>query len=99
MKIGLPVQARRMMADCQLKVPSMRLDVTQLLREPIGTHTDVEFDLGFQYLDQDLPVDSIRGRLSLLRTDDEVLVRGILQIAITLECGRCLDPTTTHPAY
>ena len=73
----------------------MRLDVTQLLREPIGTHTDVEFNLGFRYLDKDLPVNSIRGRLTLLRTDEEILVRGILQVAIVLECGRCLEPTTT----
>jgi uncharacterized protein len=73
----------------------MRLDVTQLLREPIGTHTDVEFDLGFQYLAKDLPVNGIRGRLTLLRTDDEILVRGILQVAIALECGRCLEQTTT----
>ena len=73
----------------------MRLDVTQLLREPIGTHTDVEFDLGLQHLAKDLPVNSIRGRLTLLHTDDEILVRGILQVAIALECGRCLEPTTT----
>jgi uncharacterized protein len=73
----------------------MRLDVTQLLREPIGTHTDVEFNLGFQHLAEDLPVDSIRGRLTLLRTDEEILVRGILQVAVALECGRCLAPTTT----
>jgi uncharacterized protein len=73
----------------------MRLDVTQLLREPIGTHTEVEFDLGFQHLAEDLPVNSIRGRLTLLRTDDEVLVRGTLHVDVTLECGRCLAPTTS----
>jgi len=73
----------------------MRLDVTQLLREPIGTHTDVELNLGFQHLAEDVPVNSIRGRLTLLHTDDEVLVRGILHVTIALECGRCLDPMTT----
>jgi uncharacterized protein len=76
----------------------MRLDVTQLLREPIGTHTGVEFNLGFQHLAEDLPVNGIRGRLTLLRTDDEVLVRGTLQVDVALECGRCLRPmvTTLH---
>jgi uncharacterized protein len=70
----------------------MRLDVTQLLREPVGTHTDVEFNLGFQHLAEDLPVNSIRGRLTLMRTDDEVLVRGTLYVEIAQECGRCLCP-------
>ena len=73
----------------------MRLDITQLLREPIGTHIDVEFNLGFQHLAEDLPVNSIRGRLTLMRTNDEVLVRGILHVDVALECGRCLDPVIT----
>jgi uncharacterized protein len=77
-----------------MKVAVMRLDVTQLLREPVGTHTDVEFNLGPQYL-EDLPVNSIRGRLTLLRAVDEVLVRGILNVDVTLECGRCLTPTSS----
>ena len=73
----------------------MRLDVTQLLREPVGAHADVELHLGPQHLAEDLPVNSIRGRLSLLRTNDEVLVRGILHVDVTLECGRCLSPTNS----
>jgi uncharacterized protein len=72
----------------------MRLDVTQLLREPIGTHLDVEFDLGFQRLSDDLSVQAIKGRLTLLRTSEEVLVRGTLYVDVDLECGRCLSPTT-----
>ena len=94
MKIGLPVQARRMMADCQLKVSPMRLDVTQLLREPIGTHTDVEFDLGFQRLSDHLSVNAVKGRLALFRTSEEILARGTLYVDVDLECGRCLCPMT-----
>ena len=73
----------------------MRFDVTQLLREPAGTRTDTELDLGFQRLSDDLSVNAIKGRLTLLRTDKEVLVRGTLFVDIDLECGRCLSPTPT----
>mgnify|MGYP001821838597 FL=1 len=82
------------MADCQIRrVPAMRLDVTQLLREPIGTHVDVELNLGFQCLSEDLSVNAVKGRLALVRTDKEVLVRGTLYVDIDFECGRCLSPT------
>jgi uncharacterized protein len=73
----------------------MRFDVTQLLREPAGTHTDVELDLGPQRLVHDLSVNAIKGRLTLWRTEKEVLVRGTLYIELDLECGRCLCPTPT----
>lgn len=73
----------------------MRFDVTQLLREPAGTRTDIELDLGFQRLSDELSVNTIKGRLTLMRTDKEVLVRGTLFVDIDLECGRCLSPTPT----
>ena len=73
----------------------MRFDVTQLLREPAGTHTDVELDLGPQHLLNDLSVNAIKGRLTLWRTEKEVLARGTLYVDLDLECGRCLSPTPT----
>mgnify|MGYP003573129621 FL=1 len=73
----------------------MRFDVTQLLREPAGTQTDVELDLGSQRLSEDLSVNAVKGRLTLWRTEKEVLVRGTLFVDMDLECGRCLAPTPT----
>jgi len=73
----------------------MRFDVTQLLREPAGAHTDVELDLGLQRLSNDLSANAIKGRLTLWRTEQEVLVRGTLFVDLDLECGRCLSPTPT----
>lgn len=71
----------------------MRFDVTQLLREPVGTHTDIELGLGSQRLSDDLSVNAVKGRLTLWRTEKEVLVRGTLFVDVDLECGRCLRPT------
>jgi uncharacterized protein len=83
------------MTDRHSEEPAMRFDVTQLLREPEGAHTDVELDLGSQRLSNDLSVNAIKGRLTLWRTEKEVLVRGTLFVDFDLECGRCLSPTPT----
>jgi uncharacterized protein len=83
------------MTDRHSEEPAMRFDVTQLLREPAGAHTDVELDLGFQRLSNDLSVNAIKGRLTLWRTEKEVLVRGTLFVDLDLECGRCLSLTPT----
>lgn len=73
----------------------MRFDVTQLLREPEGTQADIELNLGFQRLSDDLSVNAVKGRLTLWRTEKEVFVRGTLFVDMDLECGRCLAPTPT----
>jgi uncharacterized protein len=78
---------------CFLEVPAMRLDITQLLREPIGTHVSVEFDVGFQRLSDDLSVEAVKGTLTLYRVSEGVLARGVLSVNVELECGRCLNPT------
>jgi uncharacterized protein len=83
------------MTDRHSEEPAMRFDVTQLLREPAGAHTDIELDLGFQRLSDEQSVNAIKGRLALWRTEEEVLVRGTLFVDVELECGRCLQPTPT----
>ena len=83
------------MTDRHSEEPAMRFDVTQLLREPAGAHTDIELDLGFQRLSDEQSVNAIKGRLALWRTEKEVLVRGTLFVDLDLECGRCLRPTPT----
>jgi uncharacterized protein len=83
------------MTDRHSEEPAMRFDVTQLLREPAGTQTDIELDLGSQRLSDDLAVNAVKGRLTLWRTDEGVFVRGTLFVDLDLECGRCLSPTPT----
>ena len=83
------------MTDRHSEEPAMRFDVTQLLREPEGAQSDIELGLGYQRLSDDLSVNAVKGRLTLWRTEKEVLVRGTLFVDIDLECGRCLSPTPT----
>jgi uncharacterized protein len=70
----------------------MRIDVDQLLREPIGTQSSVEFDLGFQHLSDDLDVAGVKGRLKLLRTNEGIWAQGAADVKVDLQCGRCLAP-------
>ena len=72
----------------------MRIDVLELLREPIGAQAKMGFDLGFQCLSDELAVRAIHGRLGLLRVEEGILVQGVLAVAVDLECGRCLSPVT-----
>jgi len=72
----------------------MRIDVVELLREPIGAQAQMGFDLGFLRLSDELAVHDIHGRLKLLRIEDGILVQGVLTVALDLECGRCLRPVT-----
>jgi uncharacterized protein len=83
------------MTDRHSEEPAMRFDVTELLREPAGSQTDLELDLGSLRLSNELTANAIKGRLTLVRTEKEVLVRGTLFMDIDLECGRCLRPTPT----
>jgi len=71
----------------------VRIDVTALLREPVGTQSRVEFDLGLERLSADVSVNAVRGRVKLLRTDEGVWVQGDLDVIVELECGRCLCQT------
>ena len=85
------------MADRQVllpEAPAMRIDVKELLREPIGAQAQMGFDLGFQRLSDELVVHGIRGRLKLLRIEEGILVQGVLAVTVDLECGRCLRPVT-----
>lgn len=73
----------------------MHVDIASLLREPIGTQSRVEFDVGFQRLSEDLSIEAFRGTITLLRTDRGVIAQGVLDVSVILECGRCLEPVST----
>ncbi len=68
----------------------MRIDVSRLLKEPVGSRLEVELDRGFWRLGDDLSVRAVRGQLELIRTDRGVLVQGTLAVDIDAECARCL---------
>jgi uncharacterized protein len=69
----------------------MRYRVSGLLRAEIGVQWRLAIDEPQRHLGADLTVDFLRGQLSLTRTDQHILVAGLLKSAITAECVRCLD--------
>lgn len=71
----------------------MRVDVAQLLRDPVGTQVDIEVDLGVCCLEDDLCVQAIRGQIQLMRMDEGIWGSGVLAVALASTCVRCLSPT------
>jgi uncharacterized protein len=71
----------------------MRIDIAQLLRDPVGTQVDIEVDLGVCCLEDDLCVRAIRGQLKLVRVGEGIWVGGVLAVDLELACVRCLSPT------
>lgn len=69
----------------------MHLYVGKLLDRPVGSRFDVKFDLGFQDLSNDVSVESIKGKLTFLRTGDGILGYGTLTVGIETECARCAE--------
>ena len=71
----------------------MRYNVAQLLREPIGAtrrrSIGGELALAAEGVQA---VGPLTGAVRLLRTDAGVFVKGSAQIAVMVECSRCLRP-------
>jgi len=71
----------------------MQFNVAQLLKEPIGATRTYQLDESLAGLDPDLTVLSpLVGTLQFLRTHSGVLATGRFDVAIQMDCGRCLEP-------
>ena len=69
----------------------MRLNVAQLLKEPIGSSRT--YDIDEQPSDgSEEGIRSVRGQAALLRTDKGVLLTATLDTEVLLTCARCLNP-------
>ena len=68
----------------------MEFNVSQLLREPLGSRSEYQVDEQVRTND-DMSVD-VRGDVSLLRTDRSILVHADLASEIEVDCSRCLTP-------
>lgn len=68
----------------------MQINVSQLLKEPIGTTRDYKVS---EIVDVTGDGNSrkIRGEVSLLRTQRGILVKGTLRTEVELTCSRCLN--------
>ncbi len=72
----------------------LRLNVGFLLKSPIGTYRDFDFEYDKMRLGEDLTVDGFAGTARFDRTPQGLLLQGNFKAATDLECVRCLDPFT-----
>jgi uncharacterized protein len=74
----------------------LRYDVASLIRADVGSQLHLAIDESPVSLGQDLTADFLRGKLTLVRTDQHILVEGSLHSAVAAECVRCLEPFRQH---
>jgi len=71
----------------------MEFNVAQLMKEATGASREYELDDDITNLDGGLtPLGKLTGNLVLLRIHSGVLATGDLRVALSLRCGRCLEP-------
>jgi len=63
----------------------MKINVAQLLKEPVGSVRSYEID---ETTEEGIPV---KGEVHLLRTNRSILVKGGLGTVVRCECSRCLE--------
>ena len=69
----------------------LQVNVAQLLQESMGAVRQVALDASIPDHDG-IGVGNVRGELKLTRTDRGILATGLLKIAISDACSRCLKP-------
>jgi uncharacterized protein len=70
----------------------LRLNVGFLIKSPIGTSRDFDFDFDKICLGDDLTVSGMKGMARFDRTPQGLVLQGKFGAATDLECVRCLDP-------
>jgi uncharacterized protein len=70
----------------------LKFNVGFLLNEGPAHSHDAELDLPAVRISDDLLVDHVRGPLRLSRTKEGILVQAELEVGLSDECYRCLDP-------
>jgi uncharacterized protein len=70
----------------------MLYNVAQLLKEAVGASRRYEISEVVEFPDEGWGGVRPTGSISMLRTPTGILVQGQLQVALTEQCGRCLEP-------
>lgn len=71
----------------------LRLNVGFLIKAPIGTHRDFEFESDRMRLGEDLTVQDFKGMASFDRVQQGLHLKGDFSAAIEQNCVRCLEPS------
>jgi uncharacterized protein len=64
----------------------MRINVAQLLKEPIGSNRSYQID---ESLDTD-DINSVKGEITLIHTNRGLMAKGEIKASVTGTCSRCL---------
>lgn len=67
----------------------MQINVSQLLKEPIGSERDYQVSGTVNIMDNDTG-NAVQGEIKLTRTNRSILVKGELSTTIEVACARCL---------
>ncbi|MBI5671181.1 MAG: DUF177 domain-containing protein [Chloroflexi bacterium] len=74
----------------------LKINVGFLLADGPGHSHETAFDIPEVRVADDLTLAYVRGPLRLSRTKEGILVQGKLDVGITGECYRCLEPVTQN---
>lgn len=69
---------------------TMQINVSQLLKEPVGSERDYQINDTLDIMDNDSS-SMVQGNIRLTRTDRSILVKGNFNTTVELACARCLD--------
>ena len=69
----------------------MRFRLHKLIFAPVGSRQVEQLDRGPTWLDDELKVSYLRGEITFTRTNDRVLVEGVIETATQVQCSRSLD--------
>jgi uncharacterized protein len=70
----------------------MRIDVSELLKGPVGSSCEVLINESIE----DETLDHIEGSMTLTRTNRGILTKGTVNATIKGTCNRCLEPAITR---
>jgi len=73
----------------------MKINVSQLLKEPIGAERDYNINSNLNIM-QNGSSNALRGKVRLTRTNRSILARGEFDTDIDIDCARCLN-SFSHP--
>lgn len=77
----------------------LKLNVGFVLAQNVGYQRTLDLDLPRVRLEDDTELDYLRGTLRLSRNTKGVLLQGILQTTVLVDCARCLTPTNVSVEF
>jgi uncharacterized protein len=73
----------------------MHINVAQLLKEPIGSSRSLQIDESIGTDD----INSVKGEITLIRTNRGIIVKAEMTASVTGICSRCLKPIDYEVKY